>query len=131
LAEIKADILALEESSLELEKTVLEDKVSYIHSLKEESIDVEPQECFTQDNVRVEVDGVIYLKVTEPYKASNGITNYKQAAIQLAQTTTRSVIGTIDLDKTFEERDLINSKVLTTLSEVQEDWGKQQLPAMK
>ena len=61
MAEIKADILALEESSLELEKTVLEDKVSYIHSLKEESIDVEPQECFTQDNVRVEVDGGSYL----------------------------------------------------------------------
>lgn len=99
------------------------DDVSDIQDLKEVSIIVDPQECFTKDNVNVEVDGVLYLSVTDPVKASYGITDFKFAATQLVQTTTRSVIGQIDLDKTFEERDLINSKVTEVLSEVEPTWG--------
>ncbi|GMT48528.1 MAG: stomatin 2 [bacterium] len=101
------------------------DKVAFIKDLKEETMPVPPQECFTKDNVRVEVDGVIYISVINPVNASYGITDYRFAATQLAQTTTRSVIGTIDLDRTFEERDLISSKVLEVLSEVDESWGIQ------
>ena len=74
------------------------DKVAYKRDLKEESIEVPPQECFTADNVRVEVDGVIYLSVVNPENASYGITNYRYAAMMLAQTTTRAVIGTLELD---------------------------------
>ncbi|MDH4128373.1 MAG: paraslipin [Spirochaetota bacterium] len=99
------------------------DKVVYIQDLKEHTISVDPQECFTQDNVRVEVDGVIYISVVNPVNASYGITNFRFASTQLAQTTTRSVIGTIDLDRTFEERDLISTKVLEVLSDVEESWG--------
>lgn len=99
------------------------DKVAYIHDLKEETIDVPPQECFSSDEVNVEVDGVIYISVTDPVKASYGITDYRYAAIQLAQTTTRSVIGTLDLDRTFEERDLISVKVVEVLDEAGAMWG--------
>ncbi|WP_434953029.1 SPFH domain-containing protein [Shewanella sp. HL-SH4] len=99
------------------------DKVAYIHDLKEETIDVPPQECFSSDEVNVEVDGVIYISVTDPVKASYGITDYRYAAIQLAQTTTRSVIGTLDLDRTFEERDLISAKVVQVLDEAGAIWG--------
>ncbi|GAA0787240.1 MULTISPECIES: SPFH domain-containing protein [Pseudomonadati] len=99
------------------------DKVAYIHDLKEETIDVPPQECFSSDEVNVEVDGVIYISVTDPVKASYGITDYRYAAIQLAQTTTRSVIGTLDLDRTFEERDLISAKVVEVLDEAGAIWG--------
>ncbi|NKF49370.1 paraslipin [Shewanella sp. WXL01] len=99
------------------------DKVAYIHDLKEETIDVPPQECFSSDEVNVEVDGVIYISVTDPVKASYGITDYRYAAIQLAQTTTRSVIGTLDLDRTFEERDLISAKVVEVLDEAGAMWG--------
>lgn len=99
------------------------DKVQYIRDLREESIEVEPQECFTADNVRVEVDGVIYISVTNTYNASYGITDYRYAASTLAQTTTRSVIGTLDLDRTFEEREAINARVVQTLEEVGEAWG--------
>ncbi|MBB1269026.1 SPFH domain-containing protein [Shewanella sp. SR44-3] len=99
------------------------DKVAYVHDLKEETIDVPPQECFSSDEVNVEVDGVIYISVTDPVKASYGITNYRYAAIQLAQTTTRSVIGTLDLDRTFEERDLISAKVVEVLDEAGSTWG--------
>jgi regulator of protease activity HflC (stomatin/prohibitin superfamily) len=99
------------------------DKVAYIHDLKEETIDVPPQECFSSDEVNVEVDGVIYISVTDPVKASYGITNYRYAAIQLAQTTTRSVIGTLDLDRTFEERDLISAKVVEVLDDAGATWG--------
>ncbi len=101
------------------------DKVAFIKDLKEETMAVPPQECFTKDNVRVEVDGVIYISVMNPVNASYGITDYRFAATQLAQTTTRSVIGTIELDRTFEERDLISNKVLEVLSEVDESWGIQ------
>ena len=99
------------------------DKVAYIHDLKEETIDVPPQECFSSDEVNVEVDGVIYISVTDPVKASYGITDYRYAAIQLAQTTTRSVIGTLDLDRTFEERDVISAKVVEVLDEAGSMWG--------
>ena len=101
------------------------DSVAFIQHLKEEAIEVPPQECFTQDNVRVEVDGVLYISVTSPENASYGITNYRSAARVLAQTTTRSVIGTLDLDRTFEEREAINSRVLSVISEVSESWGIQ------
>ncbi|MBO1271017.1 paraslipin [Shewanella sp. 4t3-1-2LB] len=99
------------------------DKVAYIHDLKEETIDVPPQECFSSDEVNVEVDGVIYLSVVDPVKASYGVTNYRYAAIQLAQTTTRSVIGTLELDRTFEERDLISAKVVEVLDQAGASWG--------
>ena len=99
------------------------DKVAFIQDLKEESIEVPPQECFTSDNVRVEVDGVIYISVVNPENASYGITDYRYAAVQLAQTTTRSVIGTLELDRTFEEREAINSRVVGVLSEVGDAWG--------
>ena len=101
------------------------DKVAFIQDLKEEAIEVPPQECFTKDNVRVEVDGVLYISVTSSENASYGITNYRNAARVLAQTTTRSVIGTLDLDRTFEEREAINSRVLSVISEVSESWGIQ------
>ena len=99
------------------------DRVAFIHDLKEEAVDVPPQECFTKDEVRVEVDGVMYISVTDPVKASYGVTQYSFAATQLAQTTTRSVIGTLDLDRTFEERDLISSRVVEVLERAGEIWG--------
>lgn len=99
------------------------DNVSYIQDLRETSIVVAPQECFTRDNVQVEVDGVLYISVVDPIKASYGITEYREAATQLVQTTTRSVIGQIELDKTFEERELINNKVGEVLNEVEPHWG--------
>lgn len=99
------------------------DKVVYKQDLREETIEVEPQECFTKDNVKVEVDGVIYISVTDPVNASYGITNYRYAAIQLAQTTTRSVIGLMDLDETFEERAYMSKEVVKVLSEMELPWG--------
>ncbi|MDH4200130.1 MAG: SPFH domain-containing protein [Spirochaetia bacterium] len=99
------------------------DKVSFIQDLKEETIEVPPQMCFTRDNVQIEVDGVIYISVLDAQKASYGITDYRFAAIQLAQTTMRSVFGTLELDATFEERELINSKIVAVLSEVGATWG--------
>jgi len=99
------------------------DRVAYIQDLKEETIDVPPQECFSKDEVKVEVDGVIYIQVTDPIKASYGINDYRFAAMQLAQTTTRSVIGTLELDRTFEERDVISAKVVEVLDKAGESWG--------
>jgi regulator of protease activity HflC (stomatin/prohibitin superfamily) len=99
------------------------DKVKYQHSLKEQAVDVPTQPCFTQDNVRVEVDGVLYFKVIDPKKASYGITNYKYATIQLAQTTMRSVIGKLELDKTFEERNKINAAIVKGIDEATDPWG--------
>ena len=99
------------------------DKVTFIQDLKEETIDVPPQECFSKDEVQVEVDGVIYISVIDPVKASYGITDYRNAAVQLAQTTTRSVIGTLDLDRTFEERDVISAKVVEVLDNAGATWG--------
>lgn len=99
------------------------DKVKYRQDLKEETIEVEPQECFTRDNVKVEVDGVVYISVTDPVNASYGVTDYRFAAVQLAQTTTRSIIGTMDLDDTFEDRAIINKEVVSVLSEMGQAWG--------
>jgi regulator of protease activity HflC (stomatin/prohibitin superfamily) len=99
------------------------DRVTFIQDLKEEAMTVPPQTCFTKDNVQVEVDGIIYISVVDPVKASYGITNYRQAAIQLAQTTVRSVIGTLELDRTFEEREVINTKTVGVLNEVGQSWG--------
>lgn len=99
------------------------DQVKYKQDLREETIEVQPQECFTKDNVKVEVDGVIYLAVIDPVNASYGITDYRFAAVQLAQTTTRSIVGTMDLDDTFEDRAIINKEVVQVLSEMEKAWG--------
>lgn len=99
------------------------DRVKYKQDLREEAIEVEPQECFTKDNVKVEVDGVIYLAVIDPVNASYGVTDYRFAAVQLAQTTTRSIIGTMNLDDTFEDRAIINKEVVDVLSEMEQAWG--------
>ncbi|MBN23151.1 MAG: paraslipin [Bdellovibrionaceae bacterium] len=99
------------------------DRVTAAQDLREETIDVPPQECFSKDEVKVEVDGVIYMSVSDPVKATYGVTNYRFAATQLAQTTTRSVIGTLELDRTFEERDMISAKVVETLNRAGETWG--------
>jgi regulator of protease activity HflC (stomatin/prohibitin superfamily) len=99
------------------------DKVVYKQDLREETIEVEPQECFTKDNVKVEVDGVIYISVMDPVNASYGVTDYRYAAVQLAQTTTRSVIGIMDLDQTFEERAKMSKEVVEVLSEMERPWG--------
>jgi len=99
------------------------EKVIYIQNLKEKTIDVPPQECFTKDEIQIEIDGVIYLQVIDSVKASYGITNYQFAAIQLAQTTTRAIVGTLELDKTFEEREAISAKVVAVLEEAAQKWG--------
>jgi regulator of protease activity HflC (stomatin/prohibitin superfamily) len=99
------------------------DQIRYRHSLKEQSIDIPAQICITKDNVQVEVDGVLYLKVLNPERASYGIDNYIFAISQLAQTTLRSEIGKIDLDKTFEERTNINISVVSELDKATETWG--------
>jgi len=99
------------------------DKVTFIQDMRECIIDVPPQECFTKDNVRVLVDGVLYLRVEDPRLASYGIRNYELACSVLAQTTTRSIIGNIDLDKTFEERELISNGVIQTVSQAGLGWG--------
>lgn len=99
------------------------DKVAYKVSLKEEAIDVPSQICITRDNVQVKVDGIIYLKVIDPYKAVYHINDYKFALIQLAQTTMRSVFGDLDLDKTFEERETLNAKIVSVVDEAADHWG--------
>lgn len=99
------------------------DKVAYQHTLKEEVIDVERQNCVTKDNIQVGINGVLYMQVVDAHKASYGINNYRYAASQLAQTTMRSVIGQTDLDKTFEERAKINEDVVMALDEAATPWG--------
>lgn len=99
------------------------DKVTFVQDLREEAIDVPPQDCFTGDEVKVTVDGVIYISIMDAVKASYGIVDYHYAAVQLAQTTTRSVIGTLPLDRTFEERDIISAKVVEVLDAAGEIWG--------
>ncbi|MBK8808950.1 MAG: paraslipin [Bacteroidales bacterium] len=99
------------------------DKVAYKHTLKEQAIDVASQVCITKDNISVEVDGVLYLQVMDPQKASYGIDNYRFASIQIAQTTMRSVIGKLELDRTFEERDIINTSIVEAVDKASEPWG--------
>ncbi|NLR93999.1 SPFH domain-containing protein [Flammeovirga agarivorans] len=99
------------------------DRVAYKHSLKEQAIDVDSQSCITRDNITVEVDGILYIQIFDPKKASYGIEDYKFAAIQLAQTTMRSVIGKMELDKTFEERDNINTTIVTAVDKASDPWG--------
>lgn len=99
------------------------DKVAYEISLKELAVDVPSQICITKDNVQVKVDGIIYLKVVDPYKAVYHVNDYQFALIQLAQTTMRSVFGDLDLDKTFEERESLNSKIVSVVGEAGENWG--------
>ncbi len=99
------------------------DRVSYRHTLKEQAVDVPPQQCITKDNIAVEVDGILYMQVVDPKKASYGIDNYRFAATQLAQTTMRSVMGKLDLDKTFEEREKINTVIVEAVDKASDPWG--------
>lgn len=99
------------------------DRVAYRHSLKEQAYDIHEQICITKDNVQVRVDGVIFLQVVDPHKASYGINDYVFAVTQLAQTTMRSEIGKIDLDKTFVERMAINQAVVAAIDEAAIGWG--------
>jgi regulator of protease activity HflC (stomatin/prohibitin superfamily) len=101
----------------------LMEKVAYRHSLKEAAFDIPEQICITKDNVQVGVDGVLYLQVLDAARASYGIANFEFAITQLAQTTLRSEIGKIDLDRTFEERAAINAKVVSELDKASEPWG--------
>jgi regulator of protease activity HflC (stomatin/prohibitin superfamily) len=99
------------------------ERVAYKHSLKEVPLDVPSQVCITKDNTQLQVDGIIYFQVTDPMRASYGSSNYVVAITQLAQTTLRSIIGKLELDRTFEERDYINSQVVTALDEAALNWG--------
>jgi regulator of protease activity HflC (stomatin/prohibitin superfamily) len=99
------------------------DRVAYKHSLKEVAVDVPPQVCITRDNIAVEVDGVLYLQVVDPIKASYGIENFLFASTQLSQTTMRSEIGKLELDKTFEEREAINHSIIAAVDKASDPWG--------
>ena len=99
------------------------DKVAYRHSLKEIPLDVPSQVCITRDNTQLQVDGILYFQVTDPMRASYGSSNYIMAVTQLAQTSLRSVIGKLELDKTFEERDIINAQVVNAIDEAALNWG--------
>jgi len=99
------------------------ERVAYRHSLKEVPLDVPSQVCITKDNTQLQVDGIIYFQVTDPMRASYGSSNYISAITQLAQTLLRSVIGKMELDKTFEERDHINMSVVAALDEAASNWG--------
>jgi len=99
------------------------ERVAYKHTLKEQAVDIDEQICITNDNVQVGVDGVLYMQVLDPARASYGIGNYMFAISQLAQTTLRSEIGKIDLDRTFEERGTINANVVAELDKASDPWG--------
>jgi regulator of protease activity HflC (stomatin/prohibitin superfamily) len=99
------------------------DRVAYRHSLKEVPLDVPSQVCITKDNTQLQVDGILYFQVTDAMRASYGSSNYIVAITQLAQTTLRSVIGKMELDRTFEERDIINGSVVAALDEAALNWG--------
>jgi len=99
------------------------DRIAYKHSIKEQVFDVPPQVCITKDNIQVEVDGILYLQVVDPVKASYGIMNYVFGSTQLAQTTMRSEIGKIELDRTFEEREKINFEIVAAVDKAAEPWG--------
>ena len=99
------------------------DRVRYKHTLKEQAIDVASQICITRDNISVEVDGILYLQVIDAMKASYGIDHYQFASIQIAQTTMRSIIGKLELDKTFEERETINNSIVSAVDKASDPWG--------
>jgi regulator of protease activity HflC (stomatin/prohibitin superfamily) len=99
------------------------DKVAYKHSLKEIPLDIASQVCITRDNTQLQVDGILYFQVTDAQRASYGSSNYIIAISQLAQTSLRSVIGKLELDKTFEERDIINAQVVAAIDEAALNWG--------
>lgn len=99
------------------------DHIAYRHILKEIPLDVPPQVCITKDNTQLKVDGILYFQVTDPMRASYGSSNYIMAITQLAQTTLRSVIGKMELDKTFEERDHINAAIVSAIDESAINWG--------
>ena len=99
------------------------DNVAYKHSLKEIPLDVPSQVCITRDNTQLQVDGILYFQVTDPKQASYGSSNYIVAVTQLAQTSLRSVIGKLELDKTFEERDIINAQVVEAIDQAALTWG--------
>jgi regulator of protease activity HflC (stomatin/prohibitin superfamily) len=99
------------------------ERVAYKHSLKEVPLDVPSQVCITKDNTQLQVDGILFFQVTDPMRASYGSSDFISAITQLAQTTLRSVIGKMELDKTFEERDAINAQVVTSLDEAAMNWG--------
>ena len=99
------------------------ERVAYRHSLKEVPLDVPSQVCITKDNTQLQVDGILFFQITDPMRASYGSSDYLTAITQLAQTTLRSVIGKMELDRTFEERDLINASVVSALDEAALTWG--------
>jgi len=101
------------------------DRIAYDRSLKEQAVDVPSQAAITKDNIGLTVDGVLYFKVLDPFKASYGVDDYAFAVIQLAQTTMRSEIGQLSLDKTFEERDSLNSAIVSAINEAALPWGVQ------
>ncbi|SMF05605.1 Membrane protease subunits, stomatin/prohibitin homologs [Alteromonadaceae bacterium Bs31] len=99
------------------------DSVAHNRSLKEQAQDVPSQGAITKDNISLTVDGVLYFRVVDPYKASYGVEDYSFAVVQLAQTTMRSEIGKMELDKTFEERDQLNANIVNSINEAAEPWG--------
>ena len=99
------------------------DSVAYKHSLKEIPLDVPSQVCITRDNTQLQVDGILYFQVTDPMRASYGSSNYIRAVTQLAPTSLRSVIGKLELDKTFEERDIINAQIVAAIDQAALNWG--------
>ncbi|NNE93397.1 MAG: paraslipin [Verrucomicrobiales bacterium] len=99
------------------------ERVAYRHSLKEMAVDVPSQMCITQDNIAIEIDGVLYMQVLDARKASYGIEDYLFASTQLAQTTLRSEIGKLELDRTFEEREMINANIINALDKASDPWG--------
>lgn len=99
------------------------DRVAYRHEIREQVIDIPSQTCITNDNMQVEVDGLVYLKVTDPKKASYGIENYRRASVNLAQTTMRSEVGKLTLSRIFSERDSLNEKIVKEIDLASDPWG--------
>ncbi len=99
------------------------DKIAYRHDIREQVLDIPPQNCITKDNIQVEVDGLVYLRVVDAEKASYGIENYRRASVNLAQTTMRAEIGKMTLDNTFSERDDINENIVKEIDKASDPWG--------